>query len=157
MAKRRKKFEAVLDIDNDVDIDKNIEQAENELKLQTLPSYIIEAVTTIDSGIINDYNSSREGLRIAIEVTKKSIAVMLKEFTNDATPRAAEAMAQLINSMTTSSKALIDNIKTISELYLKIKNNDPENKTINNTFNDAIIVGSLAEAMAINDKSEDEE
>ena len=142
----RKNFEDELGIAEDVN------QAEIILEKQTLPIDIIEKISTIDAGIIQDYNSSREGLKIAIEVAKKGIAVMLNDFTLDPAPRSAEALSRLIDSMTSSSKALIDNIKTISELYVKIQNNNPDNENVKNVFNNAIIIGTLEEAMALKEE-----
>ena len=111
-------------------------------------------MSTIDAGIIDDYNASRESLRLSIEATKIILRQMTADYTVDPSPNSARAISEMINSMTNVSKGLVDNIKTISDIYMKIKNTDPENENVKTVFNNAVIVGTLEDAMRLTDDTD---
>ena len=110
----------------------------------------------METGLLDDFQLVRKTLRSAIRTNKDIIETIKDELQADPNPRLAEVSARLLESLTNTSLQLIQASKTIAEIYQINKSKDTEdsgNKQTNFIQN-AILVGSLEEALKLGKKEQ---
>jgi len=133
----RRRFEDKLGIESEEDPYSNSESNfEDDLE----PS---------DNTLMEDFQLVRATLRDAIRTNKDVIDTIKTELYADPTPRMTEAVARLLESLTNTSLQLIQASKTIAEIAHLNKNKEEEEKSNMITIQNAIITGSLEDALKL--------
>ena len=110
---------------------------------------IIESADAVD----DDFEYARKNLRDVIERGQEAISGIMMIAREGESPRAYEVISQLINTIASANKDLLDLSKKYKDINSEVKN---ENTT--NVTNNSLFVGSTAELhKLISGKTDDED
>jgi RNA processing factor Prp31 len=105
---------------------------------------VVEAVVNLDD-VDKDFQKARENLKELVNLGFVAIDGVLKVASEGDSPRAYEVVAQMIKAVAETNKDLVE----LHQRMKTIKEDKYESKTVNNTTNNAIFLGSTKELQEI--------
>lgn len=105
---------------------------------------VVEAIVNLDD-VDKDFQKARENLKELVSLGFVAIDGVLKVASEGDSPRAYEVVAQMIKAVAETNKDLVE----LHQRMKTIKEDKYESKTVNNTTNNAIFLGSTKELQEI--------